>query len=189
MRKKMTLAAHTVTGLTASPWLSARGIFRRSLREGRPFRSLLMDMQTRERWTVEQMRVYQEEQLHKLLVTCSRHVPYYVDLFRREGLDPGRLAPRELLARVPLLEKSEVRQDPERFRNQSTHRWLLREAHSSGTTGTPLTFWRDLDSINFENATIWRQRRWAGLGFDDRRVSLRGELPVPASRTSPPYWR
>ena len=185
----MTLAERSVGGLKASPWLSARGVFRRSLRQGRSFRRLLAEMHARERWSVEQMRTYQEERLRELLVTCSRHVPYYVDLFRREGLDPERLAPWELLTRIPLLEKSEVRRDPERFRNQTTHRWLLREAHSSGTTGTPLIFWRDLDSINFENATIWRQRRWAGLGFDDRRVSLRGELPVPASRTSPPYWR
>jgi phenylacetate-CoA ligase len=150
---------------------------------------VLADMQARESWTVERMGLYQEQRLRELLITCSRHVPYYIDLFRTERLDVERHTPSEVLAQIPPLEKSELRRDPERFRNKSTHRWLLREAHSSGTTGTPVTFWRDLNSITFENATIWRQRRWAGIGFDARRISLRGELPVPTSRTSPPYWR
>jgi phenylacetate-CoA ligase len=185
----MRLLESPTTGLSASPWLSGRGAFRRTLREGRSFRRVLTEMQARERWTVEQMAAYQEQRLRELLITCSRHVPYYMDLFRSERLDLDRSTPREVLSRIPLLEKSELRRDPERFRNRSTHRWRLREAHSSGTTGTPITFWRDLNSITFENAMIWRQRRWAGIGFDDRRVSLRGELPVPASRTSPPFWR
>jgi phenylacetate-CoA ligase len=146
-------------------------------------------MEAREHWSVDRMRAYQDDRLREILSICSRHVPYYVDLFRRERLDPQRLAPRELLAQIPPLEKSEVRGNPERFRNQKTHRLLLHKAYTSGTTGASLLCWRDLDSINFENATIWRQRRWAGLGFADRRVTLRWELPVPTSRTSPPYWR
>ena len=135
------------------------------------------------------MRAYQNERLRELLATCSRHVPYYIDLFRHEALDPERLDPRELLARIPPLEKSEVRRDPERFRNQSRNRRLLRKTYTSGTTGSSLLCWRDLNSINFENATIWRQRQWAGSGFEDRRITLRWEVPVPTSRTSPPYWR
>jgi phenylacetate-CoA ligase len=182
-------AHRSVRGLTASPRLSARGLARLALREGRSFRRLLGQMQTRERWDVDRMRAYQDERLHAILATCSQHVPYYIELFRREGLDPDWLPPRELLTRLPPLEKSEVRRDPERFRNQSTHRRLLRKAYTSGTTGSSLLCWRDLNSINFENATIWRQRRWAGVGFEDRRITLRWELPVPASRTSPPYWR
>jgi phenylacetate-CoA ligase len=148
-----------------------------------------MAMEAREHWSIDRMGAYQDEKLREILTICSRDVPYYVDLFRRERLDPDRLTPRELLMRIPPLEKSEVRQDPERFRNQTTHRLLLRKAYTSGTTGASLLCWRDLDSINFENATIWRQRRWAGVGFADRRVTLRWELPVPTSQTSPPYWR
>ena len=74
---------------------------------------MLAEMEARERWSVNQLRAYQEERLRELLVTCARHVPYYVDLFRREGLDPERLGPWELMARIPPLEKSEVRRDPE----------------------------------------------------------------------------
>lgn len=179
----------TVAGLTVSPGRLVRGGVRRSLRHGRTFRRMLAEMEARERWSVNQLRAYQEDRLRELLVTCARHVPYYVDLFRREGLDPERLAPWELMTRIPPLEKSEVRRDPERFRNRALHRRLLHKAYTGGTTGTPLICWRDLHAINFENATIWRQRRWAGFGFDDRRVTLRGDLLVPTSRMSPPYWQ
>ena len=134
----------TVAGLTVSPGRLVRGVVRRSLRHGRTFRRMLAEMEARERWSVNQLRAYQEERLRELLVTCARHVPYYVDLFRREGLDPERLAPWELMARIPPLEKSEVRRDPERFRNRAMHRRLLHKAYTGGTTGTPLICWRDL---------------------------------------------
>lgn len=150
---------------------------------------MLAEMEARERWGMKEMRRYQEARLREILQICAANVPFYADLFRRERLDPDRLEPWDLLARVPPLEKSEVRQDPERFRNQSTSRLLLRKAQTSGTTGTPLICWRNFDAINFENAMIWRQRRWAGFNFGDRRVTLRGELPVPASQTRPPFWR
>lgn len=150
---------------------------------------MLAEMHARERWSAIELRTHQETRLREMLRICATQVPFYVDLFRRERLDPDRLEPWDLLARVPPLEKTEVRQDPERFRNQSVSRLLLKKAHTSGTTGTPLICWRDFDAINFENAMIWRQRRWAGFTFGDRRVTLRGDLPVPTSRSQPPYWQ
>ena len=189
MRAEVAQLNGTMAALTASPMRTVRGAVRRSLRQGRTFRQMLAEMEARERWSADRLRAYQEARLRQVLATCSRHVPYYVDLFRRQGLDPGRLSPWEMLERIPPLDKSEVRQDPERFRNQAMHGWLLHKAYTSGTTGTPLICWRDLEAINFENAMIWRQRRWAGFGFGDRLVTLRGDLPAPTSRMSAPYWR
>jgi len=178
-----------VLGLSPSLARSARGLARRKLRHGRTFRRLLAEMEARERWTVDQMGAYQDRQLGAILQTCALHVPYYKDLFRRERLDVQNLAPRLFLERIPPLEKSEVRRDPERFLNQKKLRLLLTRAYSSGTTGSPLVCWRSVAAINFENAMVWRQRRWAGFGFHDRRVTLRGELPVPVEQNEPPYWQ
>ncbi|BBY59345.1 phenylacetate--CoA ligase family protein [Mycolicibacterium sarraceniae] len=150
---------------------------------------MLHEMESREQWSPGRMAAYQSKQLEQLLRICSTSVPYYVDLFRHEGLDLDRLSPNDMLSRVPPLEKSEIRRDPEKFLNTRMHRWLLHETCTSGTTGTPLVCWRDLPAINFENATLWRQRRWAGFSFHDRRVTLRGEVPVSITRTTPPYWR
>lgn len=43
--------------------------------------------------------------------------------------------------------------------------------------------------INFENATIWRQYQWAGKPYNSKRVTLRGDLIFPSTRTRPPFWK
>ena len=53
----------TVAGLTVSPGRLVRGGVRRSLRYGRTFRRMLAEMEARERWSVNQLRAYQEERL------------------------------------------------------------------------------------------------------------------------------
>lgn len=176
-------------GQTALDWRTVQDFAHRRLRHGRTFKRMLAQMEARERWNFDEMRAYQGRQLQCLLTICGRNVPHYVELFRRESFDLDKLSPWEVLARIPPLEKSEVRADPERFRNKAFPKKLLKKAETSGTTGTPLVCWRDVESINFENAMVWRQRRWAGLGYADRRVTLRGDLPVPTTQTSPPYWR
>ncbi len=160
----------------------------RSLRRGPKFHRLLRELESHEHWNEEELLAYQENRLGELLVECKYHVPYYRALFSQLEIDPERMPPRKALLAIPPLTKNQVREQPRAFLNER-YRWrVLRKAHTSGTTGTPLTCWRDLDSINFEHAMIWRHWRWANFSFDDRRVTLRGELVVPTSQTSPPFW-
>lgn len=47
---------------------------------------------------------------------------------------------------------------------------------SSGTTGSPVTIVQDLGCIILEEAFVYRQLRWAGYRYRDRRVWLRGDI-------------
>jgi phenylacetate-CoA ligase len=170
-------------------WLTLRGYVRRRLRRGRTFRRILCEMEERQTWSPAQISVYQEQRLSELLLVAATSVPFYREFFQREHIDVRATPPREVLARIPVLRKSVVRQNPEQFLNGSVPRWRLTKAYTSGTTGTPLICYRDLYSITFEHAMIWRQWRWAGFGFHDRRATLRGDLVIPTSQTHPPFWK
>lgn len=154
-------------------WLEARtwkGYVQRFLRRGPEFRRLLRELESHQKWTEEELLAYQESRLKELLIECKNHVPYYRALFSQLGINPESMPPREALSVVPPLTKTVVKEQPRAFLNEK-YRWrLLRKAHTSGTTGTPLTCWRDLYSINFEHAMIWRHWRWANFSFNDRRV-------------------
>jgi phenylacetate-CoA ligase len=165
-----------------------KGYAQRWLRRGRTFRRLLAELEEHERWSPAQLAAYQESHLRELLIECAAHVPYYQRLFAELRLDPARLPPRQCLAALPLLTKDDVRRQPQDFVNRRIPRWRRRKAHTSGTTGTPLVCWRDLYAINFEHAMIWRHWHWAGFHWGERRVTLRGELVAPTSRTTPPFW-
>ncbi len=78
---------------------------------------------------------------------AAAHVPYYRDTFREAGLDPDDVTGAADLARLPLLEKAMVRQDPERFRATSREGLRAVPFVTSGTTGTPLTIYHDIPSI------------------------------------------
>jgi phenylacetate-CoA ligase len=174
-----------------SNWFHRRvwqGYLSRAFREGALFRTLLSEMREREKWPREKLVEWQDARLREILLEASAHVPYYRRLFKEIGLDVSRVPAREALSRIPLLDKSFVRRSPDQFLNEKYHRMFLKKAHTSGTTGTPLVCYRDRYAVNYEHAMIWRQWLWAGYGFGERRVTLRGELIVPTSQKTPPFW-
>ncbi len=164
------------------------GYINRFLREGHTFRRLLAEMEDHQKWTAQQLREWQEQRLQEILIEACRFVPYYERLFKELRLDPERSNPREVLEAVPLLDKETLRKAPEQFLSKRAKKWLIRRAYSSGTTGTPLVCFRDIYSINYEHAMIWRQWRWSGYEMGEPRVTLRGELIVPTTQSEPPYW-
>lgn len=60
---------------------------------------------------------------------------------------------------------------------------------TSGTTGSPLTIYQNLDSIESERAFADRQRAWAGFKLGDKRAWIRGDLIVPLAQKIAPFWR
>ncbi len=137
----------------------------------------------------ERLRELQEEALRSLVAYCYERVPYYGELFRSIGLHPGDIRTVEDLSKLPLLEKDMLRGREELFTPRGRPRWLLRKAHTSGTTGKPLTVYRDLDNVVYEYATLQRQWLWGGLRSNERLATLKGEKRVPADRNKPPFWR
>lgn len=124
--------------------------------------------------------------LGRLLAHAVQHVPYYRDLGLEKSIADTR--PGESLKAFPVIDKATVRDHAKQFLAVNTKRPLFKGS-TSGTTGSPLTLFQDLNAINRENAFIWRQLGWAGLKRGERRVWMRGDLIVPYMVDSPPFWR
>ncbi len=157
------------------------------LRQGPEFRRLLGHLTHLERLTPASLAAYQSERLRIVLERASRQIPYYRDLFARLELSVESFHGPADLARIPLLDKETVRARPADFRDPQV-KFTVR-GYTSGTTGTPLTVWRDLAGITREHAMIWRQRGWFGVRPGDRIAVLRGDVVVPLARRQPPFWR
>jgi phenylacetate-CoA ligase len=175
--------------LLGKPLDLVRDYLRQSIRRGPKFRRLLRELQRTETLAEDEMLEWQTQKLRGLLCDCASNVPYYREIFARLSMDPSHVDPMVILENLPLLTKEEVRRNPESFLNRRFHHWMLKKAYTSGTTGTPLVCYRDMHSINFEHAMIWRQRLWSGYSFADARATLRGDLVVPATQQFPPFWK
>jgi phenylacetate-CoA ligase len=61
---------------------------------------------------------------------------------------------------------------------------------TGGTTGRPVPYFTTPSCIQFNYATYEaRFRRWAGVEFGDRMVTINGKPIVPMTQIGPPYWR
>ncbi len=164
-----------------------RDFLRVRLREGARFRAALKELGRLERLSSSELGAYQLACLREVLVRAGRHVPFYRRAFAESSFHPERELTLGDLARLPLIDKAAVRSRPDDFRDETIR--LVVRGYTSGTTGTPLTVYRNLTSVIHENALIWRQRLWFGVKPGDRIAVLRGEVVTPASRAEPPFWR
>jgi phenylacetate-CoA ligase len=165
--------------------LAVRSFVTTRLREGRRFRRLLAELESHERWDRAAIERYHEAALARVFRWCEQ-TPYYAD--RINVWRAGARSAREALDRMPLLDKETLRTRNAEFRRRGWSARFVHAGYTSGTTGSPITCWRDSAAITFENAALWRLFRWAGVELADRRAILRGDLVVPAARREPPFW-
>jgi phenylacetate-CoA ligase len=169
--------------------VSAYGLASRRLRNGRAFRRVLDELMRTQWCTEEEFEALQNRKLSRLIRHCYETVPYYRGVMDERGLKPDDVSTTADLPKLPLLTKETVRTRAAELRSEAPPPGRIYPSSSSGTTGTPLETLRDMSSIIFEQASLWRQWRIVGLGLGYRRATLRGHPVVPRDQTRPPFWR
>ncbi len=86
---------------------------------------------------------YQIRKIRRVLDHCNRYVPYYRELFRSQGLNPGDIRTLDDLRAVPLLSKEILRRQQERMVSEKGNRFLREQLLTSGTTGEKISIWVD----------------------------------------------
>jgi phenylacetate-CoA ligase len=130
----------------------------------------------------------QNEQLSKLIVHCYENVPYYTDLFDDLGIKPDDIQTRDDLKKLPAIDKTTVKENYNKFIAKNSIKMFCTIGYTSGSSGVPGKFLRNYQSINAENAFLWRFWKQNG-DFGFKRITLRGDIIVPTSRTKPPFWK
>lgn len=163
-----------------------RSFARNMLREGKLFKGILAELEQHERLVPLDLDGWRQSKLRELLLHALAHVPFYRNISVEDIVDHRPVS--KALESFPLLDKATVRANVESLIADNARRPLFKGS-TSGTTGSPLTLYQDLQAINRENAFLWRQLKWAGLKDGNRRAWLRGDLVVPTAVISPPFWR
>ncbi len=153
------------------------------------FRECLAELQSRMDWSEARMRDYRDDRIQCFVRHCADTVPYYQDLFKREGIDPCRIRTVEDLSSLPILTKQEVRRLGTLLLSRGVKPSQLAPVHTSGTTGTGLKFSTTRESIREQWAVWWRYRAWHGIRFGEWCGHFGGKSVVPLRQVSPPFWR
>jgi phenylacetate-CoA ligase len=131
----------------------------------------------------------QDAAVRRTVAFAAACVPYYRELFAREGIRPEHIRTAADLPILPLLDKATVQEQGARLRPD--RRRVPGIVHTTGgTTGRPVPYWVSPQAIQFNYAAYEvRFRNWAGVGLGDSMVSINGKPIVPMTQDGPPYWR
>jgi len=158
------------------------------LREGIQFRKILSFLNESQFYSKGELENYQNERLRRVIEHAYENVPYYNKVFNEKKLKPVDVKTKEDLWKIPLLTKNDVKKNFQELKAKNKPKFLMNIGHTSGTTGTPAHFYRDLHSINFENAIVWRQWMWADFQRGSRLAICRGNQIIDEDRNTPPFW-
>ena len=158
-------------------------------RYGKKFWRLYDEFTKNEQTTAPELEAYQNGKLKILIEYAFNNIPYYRDLMKSLRLGPQDIQTRDDLQKLPVLKKDDIRRNHARMVSTKYPKYLLRHGHTSGTTGSPLDFYYDINTCVVHHAVDWRQKGWAGLRYGDPYASLLGRVIVPIEQKKPPFWR
>lgn len=160
-----------------------------ALRYGGKYKHYLRQLEESQWWSRERLRELQLDLLQRLLVHAYEHVVFYRERFQEAGFHPRDLRSADDLRRLPILTREDILQNAERMVADNYPRSRLRQHFTSGTTGTPLRFYEEKDTVRRNYAFWMRFRRWFGFKEWLPRATFGGRVVVPRNQNRPPYWR
>jgi phenylacetate-CoA ligase len=147
------------------------------------------DQLARQQWLRrEELQAIQDAAVRRTVAYAAREVPYYRELFAKHGIRAEHVQTAADLRILPFTDKHVMQTEGARLRPDRAVPAVAQT--TGGTTGRPVPYWVTPSAIQFNYATYEaRFRRWAGVEFGDRMVSINGKPIVPMTQEGPPYWR
>jgi len=153
------------------------------------FEERYQDFMGRNGWTYEQKCAYRDQQLRKMVKHCYETVPYYRDLFDRLNIDYREIRGLDDLKLLPILDKQTIREHLEEFFSEKYDRAKLIAQHTSGSTGTALSFYLNREAYADVWAHVWRGNHNIGLERNMWCAYFSGRSIVPPEQRTGPCYR
>ncbi len=130
------------------------------LKQRRVFR-YLKELEESQWYGEKEIERRQIESLRTLLTHAATTCPYYRDLWKSRGFDAGSLESADDFRRWPLMDRETIRENRVNMRSTAPGIKLLSKS-TGGSTGVPLHFDYDTDSLDRRFAAWHRGYGWAG---------------------------
>lgn len=107
---------------------------------------------------LETIRRDQARRTHSIVTYAYRHVPYYRETMKRPGLLPADFQSADDLTKLPVIERNQLKRDPEYFVSQAQPIERYLRLRTGGSTGEPRTVYHDLAALFQSRAHHERER-------------------------------
>lgn len=123
------------------------------------------------------------KKLQALLKHSYNNVSYYHKIFKERNLDPKNIKSTQDLQKLPILTKSDIKENFTKLTAVNFPLKRLIPGSTGGSTGEPVKFLNDRNSLVWINAAVLRSFYWAGYrrfnklvnvwGFPENSVSIK----------------
>ena len=148
-------------------------LFRNKLLHNKNFRNYFSLLENRELLSQDAIRDFQFNQLKEVLIYSYRNVPYYNELFNKISFDPLKFADFKQIEKIPFLTREIITEKFDKLISTNRVNKGYYVGTTGGSSGIPLKFFLDYDSIYKENAFIYFYRKRLGYNFNDRVATFR----------------
>ena len=135
-------------------------------------------------YTSNEIVKIQHDLMSKILTHSFNSIPFYNKIYSESGIKKDSLLTPDSFSKLPMITKSDVLNAGTSMISKHFKKFLLRKAHTGGTTGTPVNIYRNIQSIGIEHAFIRRQFDWANIGIHDRCAYLTGRIITAPNKTN-----
>ena len=158
-------------------------------RYGKRFLKAFQELRQTQWYSPDQIHQYQLERLLQIVKHAYDSVPFYRNHYDKHGINIEDIKDLRDISRLPLVTRDDIQNAGDEFiSSQFTKRDLI-HGHTSGTTGSPLSFYWDQQTCVYTNAVDWRQKYWAGVQYGERLALFLGRTIVATNKTTPPFWQ
>jgi phenylacetate-CoA ligase len=130
-------------------------------------------LENRESLSTEIIEEYQLSQLKQILIHSYQNVPYYKELFSRISFDPYKFSDFKQMEEIPFLTRELITVNYSKLISRKKVKGGYYIGTTGGSSGLPLKFLLDFNSIYRENAFIYYYRKKAGYRFNDKLATFR----------------
>lgn len=135
--------------------------------------ALLEDLEKNQWLSRQELEELQWRCVEQFLREITTHVPYYRELFEREGLRVEDIQNPSDFQRIPFLTKDDIRAAKGRIVTTDPLRKGV-PSNTGGSTGEPLYFSVDVAAGALRRANTLRALRWTGVDIGDRQAVFWG---------------
>lgn len=114
------------------------------------------------------IRELQQKRLKNLIRHAYSTVPHYSSVFRRLNLTPSDIKDSDDLAKLPILNRSEVRGQMDALISRGYLKEKMIYGVSGGSTGEPIRFYTTKENRERNLAARYLAWKWAGFELGDR---------------------
>jgi phenylacetate-CoA ligase len=154
-------------------WAIAGGLFPLQERlKGHPVKRVRRWLEATQWETPEELAELRRRRLKGLLKRAASSVPFYRERFAEAGIRPSDLEAPDILDRLPLLTKADIRANCEALKAKDAEG--LARFNTGGSSGEPLIFYIGRERVTHDVAAKWRATRWWGVDIGDPEIVVWG---------------